>query len=1360
MSNNIGNNQNKPKIILSNGKTFDLSKLDKLIDKSVSGSVFARYDNVNNGGNGDGIFNETEITFIKNKLMNYQNSDNSVSDNEISELVNGENAAGSDDMERMLNLLNELEGDETEVRSNNSPSNESNKTAENPVLTKYTVQPGDTPLVIAKKLGYTGQEAEDYAARLKQHFKDSGYTNSKGWLMVADEITLLGDQTEKLENLSDYSTEKKVLIERFNNSAQGQKLIQAQKAKEARIRAEREEQERNRIPDTVTKRANDIKKNGGTCIISKNDDGTFKIIQTAGAGYFTKIKALSIELLFSADGKLITQTNNYKNGKTLIGTYENGKMTWKNAPKVATKHVTNSENPLLDFNGFNNYALPSDNTRVVRPIPEIMPINNRGINNETFTPKPSNDKPTQKNGVFKGRGPLAPEYLNQKPKFEELTNYERAKYLLPNEIILPKPIQDQIIKMRLNGDDIVSISFNNSQMAYEIEYKKDDGINNNNLLKYPTSLDHIVNKNPIQLLRLDINGKTITPDNAEAKRILAANERGTTPLDKAPTTKELENGRVTSDKVAIKMEMSVPSHLQKNNGAITYANALESNKASLMKRFGITNKQYDNLAALAMGIAEQETHFGEHYYTTTNGKSTERQDRVIAKEALDAIWYGEYENSELAKTIRAIILTTRTGGLVKTAFDSKEENDKYVKDFIFNSCGNDLGKLVELIKNLPGSNFPGIEWIINKGDSLTDALVDYQEKIKTNTKSYGMTQAKIDQFMKEPAIASQLREYGITCGEDIRKDPEKQAIATMIILNNKRIIAESETWQKILAENNSNITDETQKITTNDLMTLLWNGNSKKLKSLKAKELTISDASYPRNVRAYTNHYFKTSSSSRATATANALGAVAQSNNGEIGSVIFLANKYKTDLTNDKESIQRLENALTQNNIPQNLKNALITAVKNGDIAFGYDLSESEAKSITANDVMIILSKLSIAKEKTKNIIDPTKIRTIAQSVQNDFRAEYLASRELQANTTEIPTSTLLTGFRSQDVVNERLTENSTIAGLEQITHGKNRSYEASVARHSANAKNGIYTGFAVQADLGINPYTANGTTIPREHRLFAEAASDVANAMGTGGRCLTGFKSALETAHIDAKSNIVYPSNITVTVKENQTFLDLAHSQGYKGEEAERFAEKLKTRLVNQAKIDNEGNLIPGKIISFKSPIGKTIKHKVKEGENLETIVRQYGYSGENANIFAKKLYKELVSGIVVNSKGELIPGKKVAVHQKGEIINNAKDIYKYFDAHPEKFEQVRFVDMGNGKSREINASDITNLPAGYIVVYIPGAGYENESGHVVVTNGNGQGYADEVDNLRWDDYVSAGAGNGKGEHGTYKIYRLKVNE
>ena len=58
-------------IKLYNGKTINLSKLDKLIGQSSKGSVFAQYDSANNGGNANNVFDEAEISKIKNLFLQY-----------------------------------------------------------------------------------------------------------------------------------------------------------------------------------------------------------------------------------------------------------------------------------------------------------------------------------------------------------------------------------------------------------------------------------------------------------------------------------------------------------------------------------------------------------------------------------------------------------------------------------------------------------------------------------------------------------------------------------------------------------------------------------------------------------------------------------------------------------------------------------------------------------------------------------------------------------------------------------------------------------------------------------------------------------------------------------------------------------------------------------------------------------------------------------------------------------------------------------------------------------------------------------------------------------------------------------------
>ena len=82
-------------------------------------------------------------------------------------------------------------------------------------------------------------------------------------------------------------------------------------------------------------------------------------------------------------------------------------------------------------------------------------------------------------------------------------------------------------------------------------------------------------------------------------------------------------------------------------------------------------------------------------------------------------------------------------------------------------------------------------------------------------------------------------------------------------------------------------------------------------------------------------------------------------------------------------------------------------------------------------------------------------------------------------------------------------------------------------------------------------------------------------------------------------------------------------------------------------------------------------------------------------------------------------------------------------------------------GLAREINLSDIRTLPAGYIVIFEPeeNSSYGNQAGHIVITNGYGQGFSDSTDNLGWGIYSNNKAESGKGEHGKFKVYKLSDN-
>lgn len=1081
MSGNVGGQDgNQINIKLYNGKTVNLKKLDKLIGQASTGSVFANFDAADKGGNANNVFDEAEIAQIKNMLLQYQASDNNVSQDELNNMfgygqLDEKGNKKNFNVNNLTSLLDSIPDDEPQVQQS---VKDTPPPTENKILTNYTVQPGDTPKKIAEKFGLQGEEAQSFIKHLQTQ------TDKKGWFAVGQKITLLGEHSEKIKNMADYSEDTTTLNTRWSQTESGKRAIAQQQRKQEQVS----------IPDAISKRAAEITKGGGKCKIVRNNDGGFSIIQTSGGNYMKNHKISGIELRYDKNGNMISQINNYQNGSVVEGKWANGKMNWKTTKKAL----------------------------------ELKPTNG-------------------------------------KKAAEDMTPQERAQHLLPREWNWPENLKIKVINFRQQG---IECTVTKTRNGYTINLNE-DAQNIKRLLnpdwKRLMTPEFMRDK---KTLVIDKDGNLVQQNQAYNNRTVVTRYfngkaiSSQTQYKKYVSYNAVDTQRKVKDSVATGIDINRPEHL--NEEGSRFANSLESNKAALMKILGLTNEQYNNLANIAMGIAEQETHFGATSYTTRSGEY-QIQWRNMMKDGADTL------------------------GLIDAAYD--------------------LG-------------------------------------IKKGTKSSGMTQVKLGDFEH---IKKQFEAFGITSNEALQDNPEKQAIATIIALNNKRLVAQGETWQKLLADNNAKITDTNEQITENDLIALLYNGNSKVLNRFKDPNdvVKISDTgknhgtSYARNVRVYTEHYYSVAENMHSRNRANALGAESQGNNGKLGTVIFMPTAYTTDVTNNKEDIKILETALADNpNIPQEDKDKLLMAVRKNEIAFGYGLTPDEAASITAKDAKLMLDKLTGLKSRVANLVDPAKIRKEAQATQDSFRDSYLQSRQVLVNDHDVSAGSIIPALNSGDVVNERLVEKRETVVTSYHRDGRGGGARRAIARDTAAVEAGNYKGFAVQQDLGVNPYDANGNYIPKRQRELAEFASDVAADMGTGGLCLTGVKAAFESAGVTGKNEVVYPKG-----------------------------------------------------------------HK-----------------------------------------------------DWGKPIEEAKDLVYYLKAHPEKFEEVKYVSLGNGTSRELNASDIKNLPAGYIGVFIPGAGYEEQAGHAFITNGNGQGYADEVDNLRWDDFKSAGAGSGKGEHGTYKIYRLKV--
>lgn len=115
------------------------------------------------------------------------------------------------------------------------------------------------------------------------------------------------------------------------------------------------------------------------------------------------------------------------------------------------------------------------------------------------------------------------------------------------------------------------------------------------------------------------------------------------------------------------------------------------------------------------------------------------------------------------------------------------------------------------------------------------------------------------------------------------------------------------------------------------------------------------------------------------------------------------------------------------------------------------------------------------------------------------------------------------------------------------------------------------------------------------------------------------------------------------------------------------------------------------------------------------------------------------------MGTKGFCYSGVKHALWTAGIIkdyadmpAGNAPEAVKYFETHPEIFEEIK----------DVKPEEIKNLKAGSIVIFEkPG-----EIGHIGIANGNGQLYSDCTDPGTW--YELKG---GKEAGASYRIFKLK---
>lgn len=1518
MVENVGRKSADLYVKLNSGKTINLKKLDSLVGQSTKGSVFDAY------AGDDHILSKKEVENLKKQFLGAM-SDGVVDQNELNKIFDSQRATNAegqkedfDEKTLMAAVKNILDNEEKadnlqaekapeeytpptsekpvqtqnpKIKENNTkpqteePQPQANEphetTGEKKSTTNYKIQPGDTPEKLAEKFGLEGEEANEFVQNLRQQL------NGRKWFAVGENVTLNGDRQEKISQMRSegtYTEDEAELNTRYSKTRQTRhssgtaSATPIRHAKSSRTTSTRQAQTP-KYPTSVQNVIKNVKAAKGAYNLIKNDDGTYTI--AISGTKFTKEHGCSNYVLkYDVNGNRISQTNNYANGRVVEGKIgANGKYTWKEKTPIkgdalkmyntVQKNWHGQAQVVYTKNGYNIVATGTDYEKKNDIAKYVYSYDRNGkLTSKTRTyndgkvqtsvPKNGKDNWKTTKEAQKGYFDRFTDWVSEKwdgltssssssakktkhtskakqtatakksastqaqqsaaKKVAPMTFEDKCrKYLSISECGYPKGIQEKLISYREQG---IGAEVEKTRTGFRMtldEDKKSYGFEGNTLQALQRRANRVLPMNRdkkvfdfdkngnIEKLTQDYPHKTVITPYYKGKPSTLSPMRQRTEMKEFVNYDKLDSSRVANDKVPTDLNIELPDRWKDDKDVQNYVQGLVNNKPALMKELGLTNAEYDNLASLAFGVTEQETHFGKAVYEDTKGDK-HAQWRLMKKDSARAV------------------------GLISG------ENHSYGVAQI-NYWATAVGK---------DSNDPSVK-----------------------------------------ALRQQLSKFGINSYKDYADNPEKAAIAQMIILNNKRKTAESPEWQKLISQVNARTTNPADRITTDDVTATLYNGAGGVMARMKetlnhpagTPEGTFSiktnnsgkldkngkpvkdGMSYARNVRAYRNTIKVTSSSSSQNRSA-ALGASSLSNYGDLGVVTFMPGAYTSRAsqqstadtvkniqsyfnvsTTTQNSRQRANSNVDNKSLMSNviatksnaeiksvlseakIKELLIETVNNQEVTFGGKggLTPAEAKSIKVDDAILILKNVASLRKQIAqgNITNPAKIRELAQVTDAKFHSSYMQARQVVVNKHDVSGGSVLPGFASSDVVNERLVahrDNVVSRNRAAFRNGHAASYDKSVNDYAAMNARGVHSGFGVVANKGVDPYFADGTMISRKERELAEVASDIASKdLATGGQCATGIKAAWQSAGVvKNRSEVVYPRNVMKKVQAGETIDSIVNSVGLSGNTAKaKYKAQLTKRLKNMAKIDSNGNLIAGKTINTRANItirqgdtldtilqrcgytkdtnanakeynkklielkkqlktdgmldsnGKVTASKVtdtfsfsakavvKEGDTIESLADRFGHVNDRGR-YINNLKSELQQSVALDSNGRLIAGKNIVVHNAGEAIEVAKDLHFYMDAHPEKFEQVKYVDTGKGQARELTAADIKKLPAGMTGVFIPGAGYEAQAGHAFITNGNGQGYADEVDNLGWANFVSGGSGNGKGEHGYVKFYRL----
>lgn len=315
------------------------------------------------------------------------------------------------------------------------------------------------------------------------------------------------------------------------------------------------------------------------------------------------------------------------------------------------------------------------------------------------------------------------------------------------------------------------------------------------------------------------------------------------------------------------------------------------------------------------------------------------------------------------------------------------------------------------------------------------------------------------------------------------------------------------------------------------------------------------------------------------------------------------------------------------------------------------------------------------------------------------------------------------------------------------------------------------YTHKAEDIKLLKSALAANHTITPESKRLFIQAVE----------RGEIAFEFGMDLKEINSLTQRDIDMMLNRVKRLKAQMKEVNFEDGISDEEARIMAQKYariirqeeynfrKEYLESQAPVYATKDLPPSNVLmSPNNNVGLDAGRMVRRDRVRRGFVGYHndkGVNGANTSAASKRL-AEVAQKVAheMRTAGKCMTGFRKAMLEAGVEAANSKDLVEgtpratvgWMERHPDMFEEVKFVNIGGGQSRQITSTDLPNLPAGYIVIWIPEKEHASEPGHICITNGNGEAYADETDNLNWGAYADESKKTGKGEHGTFRVFRL----